>query len=221
MSHIAGGCAGGSVAQRSWGSANAGGFRAGPQRRFGARLLTGAAGAEPRTPGRCRGSRERGPRRRRRHDAGWACRPAGTPLSSRRPTSRGRCATADRPGPAHESPPAVGRAASGTRAGRPARLGATEHPVIRTSCIQSLSSGHPSLLEPLCVALSGDGSDSMAGGLGSAAQATLCSRRPQLRFALCNAWSRALLTNLPDPGAVPVEMPSCWFLYPGEPWQMS
>src|SRR5690348_14174171 len=44
---------------------------------------------------------------------------AGTrqlPISSRTPTSRCRFATADHPGQDRESPPAVGRAASGTRA---------------------------------------------------------------------------------------------------------
>ena len=45
----------------------------------------------------------------------------GITLSSRIPTSRWHFATADRPGPARESPPATGRAASGIRAGRHAR----------------------------------------------------------------------------------------------------
>ena len=50
---------------------------------------------------------------------------AVTPVSSRTPTSRSRCATADPPGRVLESPPGAVRAANGTRAGR------RSHPRIR------------------------------------------------------------------------------------------
>ncbi len=51
-------------------------------------------------------------------------RPARKPLSSRTPTSRWRCATADHPGPARGSPQGAGRAAIGT----PADLPSHPHP---------------------------------------------------------------------------------------------
>src|SRR5688500_8296817 len=52
-------------------------------------------------------------------------------------------------------------------------------------CIQSLACGYPSLLEPFCGAISGNGSVSIAcGGLCSPAQATARSPRPQPLSAL-------------------------------------
>ena len=66
----------------------------------------------------------RAPERHARDD-GNRTRAAGTPVSSRTPTSRSRFATADRPGRVRESHPGAVRAANGTRAGR------RSHPRIR------------------------------------------------------------------------------------------